>query len=133
MGISTCVPSQAKADFLSGVHTLKDQYKVVFYDGTADLGPDTLVYELSGEVTGKGYRPGGLPLSNPRVWIDRGAGCLTFDDMTIKVATLTVRGFTIINASKGNKVIFVGDYGQEYTSTEGPFHFRVATDLITYD
>lgn len=133
MSLTTCVPSQAKADFLSGVHQLDDQYKVVFYTAQADLGADTATYTSAGEVSGKGYRQGGMALKNPRVWVDRGAGCLTFDSLTIPVATITVRGFAIINASKGGKVIFVGDYGAEYTSTEGPFTFNVASDLICFD
>lgn len=133
MSITTCIPAQAKADFLAGVHQLGDQYKVAFYTAQADLGPDTVAYTSAGEVQGKGYRQGGLALKNPRTWVDRGAGCMTFDSLTIPVATLTVRGFAIFNASKGNKVIFVGDFGAEYTSTEGPFTFNVASDLICLD
>lgn len=131
--IQTCVPNQAKADFLAGVHSLADNYRVVFYTSQAELGPDTLLYSQDGEVSGKGYKTGGLPLDNPRAWVDRGAGCLTFDSVKIPVATITVRGYTIINASKGNKVLFVADFGAEYTSTEGPFNLPIAADMITFD
>jgi hypothetical protein len=131
--ITTCVPAQAKADFLAGVHTLKDQYKVVFYTSQADIGPDTSSYTPHGEVSGKGYKQGGLPLHNPRVWVDRGAGCLTFDSVKIPVATITVRGYMVVNASKANKAIFIADFGAEYTSTEGPFNLPIAADMVSFD
>lgn len=131
--IQTCVPNQAKADFLGGVHSLKDSYKIVFYTSQAELGPETLLYTSDGEVEGKGYKQGGLPLSNPRVWVDRGAGCLTFDSLKIPVSTISVRGYAVINATKGNKVLFVADFGAEYTSTEGPFNLPIAADMITFE
>lgn len=131
--ITTCIPSQAKADFLAGVHQLTDQYKLVLYTSAADLGVDTVTYTNKGEVSGKGYRAGGIPLKNPRVWVDRGAGCLTFDSVTIPVATITARGCAVINASKGGKVVFIGDFGKDYTSTEGPFTVPIAADMITFD
>jgi hypothetical protein len=131
--ITTCVPSSAKSDFLAGVHTLSDTYKIVLYTSQADLGPAATHYEERGEVSGKGYKAGGLPLKNPRVWIDRGAGCLTFDSVSIPVATLTVRGYMVINASKSNRAVFIADFGAEYTSTEGPFNIPIAADMITFD
>ena len=131
--IQTCVPNQAKADFLGGVHSLKDSYKIVFYTSQADLGPDTVSYTPNGEVSGKGYKQGGLPLSNPRVWVDRGSGCMTFDSLKIPTATITVRGYMVVNASKANKAIFIADFGAEYTSTEGPFNLPIAADMITFE
>jgi len=74
MAIKTCIPVQAKLDFLSGVHTLDDQYKLVLYTHAADLGDDDGYYTEQGEAFGKGYRAGGVDLKNPRVWMDRGAG-----------------------------------------------------------
>lgn len=131
--IKTCIPSAAKADFLSGVHTLEDEYKLVLYTSKADLDEETTRYVTQGEVSGKGYRVGGVPLKNPKVWIDRGAGCLTFDSVTLPTATITARGYAIINASKDNKIICIIDWGAEYTSTEGPFHVRIAADQIVFD
>lgn len=133
MPIKTCVPSQAKADFLSGVHTLDDQYKLVLYTSEADLDDCVTSYVKQGEVKGKGYREGGVNLTNPKVWIDRGAGCLTFDSVTLPNSTITARGYMIINASKGNRALCVVDWGAEYTSTEGPFNIRIAADHIVFE
>lgn len=133
MAITTCIPTRAKADFLSGVHTLADTYKLVLYTSDADLDAETTHYTAAGEARGKGYREGGLPLKNPRVWIDNGAGCLTFDSLTIPVATITARGYMVVNASKSNRAIFIADWGAEYTSTEGPFTIRIASDMLVFD
>jgi len=131
--IQTCIPAQAKADFLAGVHTLDDQYRIVLYGSSADLDDCCVGYIPQGEVSGKGYRQGGMPLKNPKVWVDRGAGCLTFDSVTLPNSTITARGYMIINASKGNKAICIVDWGAEYTSTEGPFNVRIASDQVVFD
>jgi len=133
MAIKTCIPAQTKADFLAGVHTLEDQYRIVLYTSDADLGDDCACYMEQGEVSGKGYRKGGMPLENPKVWVDRGAGCLTFDSLTLPNSTITARGYMIINASKDNKPVCIVDWGAEYTSTEGPFNIKIATDQVVFD
>lgn len=131
--LKTCIPAQAKADFLSGIHTLEDQYKIVLYTSDADLDEDCLCYDERGEVEGKGYRKGGMNLHNPKVWIDRGAGCFTWDSLTIPNSTITARGYMICNASKENRTVCIVDWGAEYTSTEGPFSIKIATDAVVFD
>jgi hypothetical protein len=129
--ITTCIPTSGKTYFLE--RALGDQFMLALYTSQADLGPDTTAYTSANEVRGKGYKPGGLALKNPRVWVDRGAACLTFDSVAIQVATLTARGFLVYNKSRDNRAIFVGDWGGEYTSTEGPFTIPIAADLIVFD
>jgi len=60
----------AKRDFLTGVHQIGDRYMLALYGAEADLSPRTAFYESKGEVSGKGYRQGGVQLRNPRVWMD---------------------------------------------------------------
>lgn len=133
MTIQTCVPVQAKADFLAGVHQLDDQYKVVLYTNDADLDETTQKYTPDGECSGKGYKAGGVRLHNPRTWVDRTAGCLTFDSVTIPNSTISAHGYMIVNASKGGRVVCIVNWGQEYRSTEGPFTVRIASDQIAFD
>lgn len=133
MGLKTCILPQAKADFLAGVHTLKDQYRLVLYTSAADLDDDVTHYVEQGEVTGKGYRQGGMNLRNPKTWVDRGAGALTWDSLTIPNSTITARGYMVINATKNNKAVCIIDWGAEYTSTEGPFTVKIATDALVFD
>ena len=131
--IKTCIPVQAKVDFLSGVHTLKDQYRLVLYGSDANLDEYTSNYVPQGEITGKGYARGGLLLENPRAWADNTAGCLTFDSLTIPDSTITARGYMIINSTKANKAVCIVDWGAEYVSTMGQFYVRIATDQIVFD
>lgn len=133
MAIKTCVPGQAKADFLSGVHQLEDEYKICLYSSEADLDDCTAIYTKKGECKGKGYRQGGMTLRNPKVWIDRGAGVWTCDSLTLPNSTITARGYMIVNASKENKVLCIVDWGADYVSTEGPFNIRIAVDQIVFD
>lgn len=129
--ISTCIPTVGKTYFLE--RALKDQFMLALYTSDAELGPDTAAYTSAGEVQGKGYKPGGIHLKNPRVWMDRGAACLTFDSLSIPVATLTARGFLVYCKTQNNRAIFVGDWAAEFTSTEGPFNVPIASDMIVFD
>jgi len=131
--IKTGIPAQTKADFLGGVHSVSDQYKIALYTSSANLGEDTTTYTDKGEVSGKGYRRGGVKLQNPRTWVDRGAGALTFDSVHLPNATITARGYMIYNASKGKKAVCIVDWGAEYTSTEGPFNIKIASDALVFD
>lgn len=133
MGLETGITTQARVDFLSGVHCLTDKYRVVLYTSDANLGKDAKYYTPDGECQGKGYRRGGMALSNPKVWEDRGAGCLTWDSVTIPNSTITARGFAIINATKDKRIVCLVDYGAEYTSTEGPFHVKIASDQVVIE
>lgn len=129
--ITTCIPASGKTYFLE--RALNDQFALALYTSEADLGKDTKAYTSLGEVRGKGYKAGGLSLKNPKVWLDRGAACLTFDSPTIPVATLTARGFMVYCKTQQNRAIFVGDWSGDYTSTEGPFRVPIAADLIVFD
>lgn len=131
--IKTCIPTQAKIDFLSGNHSLICDYKIVLYTSEANLDEDTMAYTAKGEASGKGYTKGGHPLENPSVWEDRGAACLTFASFVLPNASITARGFMIVNASCNNRVVCIVDWGADYTSTEGDFRIQIAADQIVFD
>lgn len=108
----------------------KEQFKLALYDIGADIGPETATYTSMGEVSGKGYKAGGLPLKNPRIWEDRGSACLTWDSPVIPVSTISANGFLIYIPSRANKAIFAGAWNATFTSTEGPFTVNIAADQI---
>lgn len=108
----------------------KEQFKLALYDGGADIGPETLAYTSVGEVVGKGYKAGGVPLKNARIWEDRGAACLTWDSPVIPVSTISANGFLIYIPNRANKAVFVGAWNATFTSTEGPFTINIAADQI---
>lgn len=130
--ISHALCTSAKRDFLAGVHQPADTYMLALYGSGADLSKATQSYEARGEAEGKGYRPGGVPLRNPKVWMDDDSGYLTFDSVRIPNATLTARGALIYNRSKGNKAIAVIDFGGDYSSTVGDFSINIPADAVAF-
>jgi hypothetical protein len=108
----------------------KESLKLALYTGAADIGPDTAAYTSVGEASGRGYKPGGVPLKNSRVWDDRGTACLTWDSPVLQVASVSANGFMIYCPNRANKAIFVGAWNATYTSTEGPFTINIAADQI---
>lgn len=111
----------------------KQEVKVALYTMDANLGPETQTYTPKGECVGKGYKPGGVLLKNARVWVDRGAACLTWDSPILPVSTISAGGFMIYAPALGNKAVFVGAYNAVYTSTEGPFTISISADQICID
>lgn len=129
MSIETGVTTRAKIIFLSAL--LKRPCKLALYTSQASIGPDTRAYTPDGEVRGQGYKAGGILLKNCRVWEDRGSACLTWDSPTFPNASITAAGFMIYCADTG-EAIFVGAYGAEYTSSNGPFTANLAADTIVF-
>lgn len=128
--ITSGITTEAKLLFLSAV--LTDQCYVALYTSQADIGPETKTYTPEGEVRGMGYKAGGVPLKDCRVWEDRGSACLTWASPTLPNASITAAGFMIYDRARGNKALFVGAYGAEYTSSNGPFTINLAADTIVF-
>lgn len=126
--ISSGVTTAAKLLFLKSI--AHDQCYVALYRSDANLDSNCTQYTPDGEVEGQGYKAGGVPLRNCRVWEDRGAACLSWDSPTLPNATITAAGFMIYNRSKNNTALFVGSYGAEFTSSHGPFTINIAADQI---
>ena len=122
----------AKRDFLSGVHQPGDRYMLALFDANAGLSPATATYDQKGEVEGKSYRPGGMQLRNPKIWMDDNSAYLTFDSVRWVNSTITAHAALIYNASKGNKAIAVLDFGGAYTSTVGDFFLNIPADCICF-
>lgn len=127
------VTVQGKVSFMSGEFKTKDRWMIALYGAGAHLGPDTDFYTPAGEVECKGYKAGGIALRNCRVWRFKRAACMGWDSLTIPNASIRAHGFLIYNASAENKTVFVGDWGGEYASTEGPFTIPIAADTVIFD
>jgi hypothetical protein len=120
--IRPCFCVGYKADIMRGVHHEDDRYMMALYPAGADLTPYTKEYSSTGEITGAGYRAGGVVLSGFDVSEDGEAAVLTFDDVRIEKATLrgVVAGL-VYNASKQNRAVGVVALAQETSSTNAPF------------
>lgn len=123
MALTQGIANQAKADFLAGVHLSTDTYKIALMLSSATFGPTTPTYNSTGEVAnGNGYTTGGATLSGFSATLVSTTGVLDWTtDPTWPAATITARGFVIYNSSKSNKILYVGDFGSDVTSTADTF------------
>lgn len=121
MTITAAIPNQAKLDALVALCPPGNTYKIALYTSAASLGKATTVYTTSGEVTGTGYTAGGQTLSGIAQSLDTDTAIMDFADAVWASSTITARGALIYDASNGNKVRAVLDFGSDIVSTGGPF------------
>ena len=108
-----------------------DTFKIALYDASAVLSPLTETYSPAGEVKGQGYQAGGAVLSGYRVDTQTASVTASFSSPVVwKNATIKARGAVIYNASKGNVVASVVDFGQDVVSTNGNFTLRIPDDVL---
>lgn len=111
-----------------GVHDPDDDYALALYSSSANLGPQTTAYTTLGEVRAMGYDPGGHSLSGRRTGLVDGKAWLNFDDEPWPNVSLVSRGGLVFNKSKGNKSVFVVDFGDDIRSTNHEFLARFPQD-----
>lgn len=91
-------------------------YKIALYTALADLGPQTLVYTTTEEITGTGYSAGGKVLTViPPASSDETA-YVSFANVTWNPASFTCRGALIYNSTT-NAAVAVLDFGSDKTAT----------------
>jgi hypothetical protein len=106
-----------KAQSFEGVQNLlTDSLKIALYTANADLNEATTVYTSSGEVTGTGYVAGGVALTGATINSSGYTAYVSFTNVTFNAA-VTARCALIYNVTKGNKSIFVLDFGSDKTSS----------------
>jgi hypothetical protein len=124
--ITSAMCRSYKKELLEGVHDFRaDQIYLALFTSAADLGPDTATYTSTGEASGPGYVPGGIPLAVSAGYpaIVNGHGVVAFDPASIPSATIQFRGVLIYNRSKGNRAIKVVDRGVDVVHGPGPLSF----------
>lgn len=128
--IETGITQAAKALFLKSV--INDSCKIALYTGEAELNVHTRAYTPENEVSGFGYSAGGQKLSDCAVVEEEADGSvyLTWCDVEWPRASVTAAGYMIYDTSKNNTALFVGSWGAEYTSTNGPFRVPIPDKQI---
>lgn len=121
MAITAAFPNQAKLDALQSSCPPGNTYKCALYASSATLNAGTATYSAAGEVAGAGYTAGGATLTGYAASLDGSTAILDFADPTWANSTITARGMTIYDATNGNKVKAVLDFGADITSTNGTF------------
>jgi len=115
--IAQTLTTSFKQQLLLAVHDFStDTFKIALYTAAANLGADTTVYTVTGEVTGAGYVAGGIALTGTTVTVSGTTAFVDFDSAVFSAA-VTTRGALIYNASKSNKAVAVLDFGADKTST----------------
>ena len=105
-----------KAESFQGVQNLlTDTLKIALYTANADLNENTTVYTSVGEVSGGGYTSGGALLTGATVNSSGFTAYVSFSNVTFN-ASVTARCALIYNVTRGNKSIFVLDFGSDKTS-----------------
>lgn len=121
MAISAAFPNQAKLDALQLLCPSGNTYKMALYSSSATLSAATATYSTAGEVSGAGYTAGGATLTGYASSLDGSVAILDFADPSWANSTITARGAVIYDATNGNKVRAVLDFGADVTSTNGTF------------
>ena len=136
MAMTACIPNLAKGDFLSGVHTSGDTYKVALYtQAAASFGTTSTVYTVTGEIVTTTYVAGGATLATYTASVSGTVGYLDWSvDPTWGPVTITSDGAVIYNSSKSSKLIAVLTYTSA-ASTAGTWTLVLpaagATAIIT--
>lgn len=132
MTITQGIVTQAKVDWMSGVHQPGDTYKIALYTDAAEIGPGTSAYTATGEVAnGNGYTTGGATLSDLSIALDGTVAVMDFSNPVWANSSFTARGFMIYNASRSNAAIYVGDFGENITSVADNFTVILPTPDAT--
>ena len=92
-------------------------YKIALYTANANLGPETLAYTSSGEISGTGYTATGKNLTViPVATGNSTTAYISFDNVTWDPASFTARGALIYNGTTGAAVCVL-DFGSDKTAT----------------
>lgn len=116
-----------------------DTFKAALYESTATYNAATTAYSTSGEVTGSGYSPGGVVVTNGTSPLSTNTSAtagvaywtpsasITYTSVTLTTAFDAV---LIYNSSKSNKAVSVHTFGSQ-TVTAGTFTLTMPTNNTT--
>lgn len=122
MAITSAFPSASQLEALQLLCPPGNTYKMALYTSAATLGESSTVYAATNEVVGTGYTAGGATLTGYTASLDGTTAILDFADPSWANSTITARGAIIYDATGGNKIRAVLDFGADIVSTNGPFN-----------
>ena len=91
-------------------------YKIALYTAVADLGPTTLAYSTTNEITGTGYTAGGKTLTVIPPSSSDQTAYVSFLPVIWNPASFTTRGALIYNSTTGSAVAVL-NFGSDKTAT----------------
>ena len=121
MGTRMIVQGQTtsfKKELYEAIHNFTtDTFKIALYTANASLSQDTLIYTVTGEITGTGYTATGQALVSPVVSSAEGVAYISFNNISWPTSSFTTRGALIYNSSKANRSVAVLDFGSDKVTT----------------
>lgn len=119
MAIVTALCDAYKRELLMGLHSIDDDYRMALYRAEAQLSGMTTEYSSAGEVSGDGYRAGGMAIPNVRVDGETGNWFIDFDPVVWERVSVAADGCLIYNASKSNRAVAVFNFGETLLARNG--------------
>lgn len=110
MAVTACIPTQAKQDFLAGVHLSSNTYKcALFTQAAATFNAATPTYSTTGELaTANGYTQGGFTMAGYTAGNSGTTGYIDWTtDPNWTSASFTADCAVIYNSSVSNKIIAI--------------------------
>ena len=126
----------ATHDFTTGSG---DTFKAALYEASATYNAATTAYSTSGEVTGSGYTPGGVTVTNGTSPLSTNSSATAGVAYWTPSASITYTSVTlttpfdavlIYNSTKSNKAVSVHTFGSQ-TITSGTFTLTMPTNNTT--
>ena len=123
--ITAGLTNSFKEQLLLGIHDFSvDVIKIALYTSDAELGPDTIEYTATGEVSGTGYTATGLALTGATVQRSGVVAYVSFNSPAWNAPTFTTRGALIYNSSKDNRSVGVLNFGLDQTVLSQQFQIQ---------
>jgi hypothetical protein len=120
----------AKLRGRGGINFEKDEFKVVFVDDgyAPDAAKHSVYNDLSSEVAGAGYVPGGMPLLGQKLDVRDGIGYLRAEPILISRTTLAASAAVLVHAKTGTLIAYL--YAGLKESFEAEFSLAWSADGV---
>jgi hypothetical protein len=139
--MANAVYNSFKRDIQNGSIDLDtDTIKIMLVTSSysANIDTHTKRSDITNEVTGAGYTPGGATLANKSVTADNtnDRGVFDADDVNWSGSTITARGAVLYKsrggAASADELVGYIDFGSDYTSTAGNFTIAFSSSGVLY-
>src|SRR6185312_4581211 len=126
-----------KVEMLQGFHALSsafraaDTLKAALYLQSQSIGPATMAYSVTGEVSGSGYTAGGVTVANATAPTSSGTTAYWTPSASISYSGVTLGSafdcWLLYNSSQSNRAILAATFAAQ-TITAGNFVITLPTN-----
>lgn len=140
MANTQAICTSFKVDMLNGIHafgttvtragTTKDDFKAALFLSSATVNASTATYSTTGEVTGSGYNPGGVAVTNATAPTSSGTTAYWTPSASIAYTNVTIGptdAVLIYNDTQSDKAVAVYTFSAQ-TVTAGTLTLTMPTN-----